>query len=324
MNVTRTLILATALALGSADAAQAQGFFERLFGIAPSRPEPPPPVVYGRPPPPPEGLPVSPDEPRRPVERAPARPVSLKQPSNDTVVGRDLKLNGNTGALRIDRTSTGDFAARMTLLGRKSADSPDICSIEIGGGGGGAALVNQGRPEGLQRFQLADPVCPMQLDLVDDAVLVKGPSEACVFVASGCQSDPNGMWGPEPGALIPRAKDFETIRASADKAARDNYRVMTQRAKPEGVRPIVAEQAAFSADRENVCRGYAREAVTNFCNARFSEARAITLASKLGVSTTASTQTAETPRRRTRIPAEDPYGIPPTDELMQQPRERFQ
>ena len=145
-------------------------------------------------------------------------------------------------------------------------------------------------------------------------MLVKGPTDICVFQSAECQADPSGMWGPEPSQLMGRVRDFESMRASADRAVRENYKVMTQRAKPEGIRPIVAEQAAFSADRETMCRSYAREGTTSFCNAKFTEARALSLGTRLGVTSTGSTQSAETrPRRR----QSDPYGIPPTDELMQ-------
>ena len=49
------------------------------------------------------------------------------------------------------------------------------------------------------------------------------------------------------------------------------------------MRPVVAEQAAFSADRETMCRSYRREAAHGFCNARFTEGRAVVLAARLGV-----------------------------------------
>lgn len=310
------LVLALTLVGGGA---HAQGFFERLFGLVPSRPEPPP--VYRRAPPPPppgeslDGFP--PEGPAAPRASAPvqARPVAVRAPSEESVLGRELKQNGSSGSMRIERTGTGDYRIRMTLLGRKAADSPETCSVTLGASAP-LPLVSQGRPEGTLRLQLQEPSCPMQLDLLDEAVLVKGSGEVCVFQNAGCRADPSGMWGPDAASLIPRARDFEAIRGSADKAARDNYKVMTQRAKPEAVRPIVAEQAAFSADREQVCKSYAREAVHGFCNARFSEGRALSLATRLGIS--ASTQTAETPRpRRSRAQADDPYNLPPSEELMQ-------
>jgi hypothetical protein len=313
------LVLALTLVGGGA---HAQGFFERLFGLVPSRPEPPP--VYRRAPPPPapgepiDGLPPGEDpSARRSSAPVQARPVAIKAPSEESVLGRELKQNGSTGSMRIERSGAADYRIRMTLLGRKAADSPETCSVTLGGSAP-LPLVSQGRPEGALRLQLQEPSCPLQIDLLDEAVLVKGSGEVCVFQVAGCQADPSGMWGPDAASLVPRARDFEMIRASADKAARDNYKVMTQRAKPEAVRPIVAEQAAFSADREQVCKSYAREAVHGFCNARFSEGRALSLATRLGIATTASAQVSDAPRsRRTRALADDPYNLPSSDDLMQ-------
>lgn len=318
MNRTRLPILVALLSV-AASGAHAQGFFERLFGLAPSRPEPPPVVRQA---PPPEG--PTPDvAPRIPVAPVQAKPVAVRAPSEESVIGRDLKHNGATGSMRIERTG-GDYRVRLTMLGRKSAESPETCSIQLGGGQP-VTLVSQGRPEGAQRFQIQDPACAMQLDLLEESVLVKGPENGvCVFEKLGCQVDPSGLWGPEPGALIPRAKDFEQIRGTADKAARDNYKVLSQRAKPENVRPIVAEQAAFSADREQVCRSYAREGAHGFCNARYSEARALSLATRLGITGPVASQSAqsdEPPRqprqRRSRVlDSDDAYGLPPTDDIM--------
>jgi hypothetical protein len=318
MTRTRLPFLVAVLCLLTSGA-QAQGFFERLFGLTPSRPEPP---VQRQAPPPP-----APEDaaPRAPVAPAPAKPVAIRAPSEDSVIGRDLKQNGLTGSMRLERAGA-DYRIRLTMLGRKAADSPETCSIALGGANP-LPLVSQGRPEGTLRFQLQDPTCPMQLDLLEEAVLVKGPEGgACVFQAIGCQADPSGMWGPDPNALIPRAKDFEAIRGSADKAARDNYKVMTQRAKPEGIRPIVAEQAAFSADREQVCKSYAREAAHGFCNARFSEGRALSLATRLGItgSTAAAAAPSTTimdpaprPRRGRPLDSDDAFDMPSSDELME-------
>jgi hypothetical protein len=230
------------------------------------------------------------------------------------VVGRDLKQNGSSGSLRIERSGRGDLRVKMSVIGRKSAQSIETCTIPLAAGEG-APLVSQGRPEGVPRYQLQDPTCPLQLDVLDEAVLVKGPAEACVFQAVGCQADPSGLWGPEPGQLIARARDFEQARAAADKSVRENYKVLAQRARPENARPIVAEQAAFSSDREMVCRSYAREAATSFCNARFTEARALSVATRLGIAQPASTASAEPRPRRRQQP--DPYALPSSDEILQ-------
>lgn len=317
MTRTRLPLLVATFCL-AASGAFAQNFFERLFGLTPQRPEPPPIQRQAPQAPPPEGF--GDDNARKAaLPPAPAKAVATRAPVEDTVVGRDLKQNGISGSLRIERTGTSDYRVRLTLLGRRAADSPETCPIALGTTAP-LPLVYQGRPEGMQRFQLQDPTCPMQFDLLDESVLVKGPeSGVCVFQALNCQADPGGLWGPEPAALIPRARDFESIRASADKAARDNYKVLTQRATPQAVRPIVAEQAAFSADREQVCKSYAREGVHGFCNARFSEGRALSLAARLGLApgaTAAIDPPAQRPRRTRPLDSDDPYNLPSSDQLM--------
>lgn len=302
--------------------AHAQNFFERLFGITPQpapRQGPPPAYPYNNAPPPvPGDLSPGGDEVRRaPAAPVQARPVSIKAPSEESVVGRDLKLNGINGSLRLDRQGS-DMKLRLTLIGRRAPQSVETCNVPIGGADG-LPLVSLGRPEGTPRYQAQDPACPMQIDIVDEAVIVKGPADVCVFQALGCQADPSGMWGPDPSQIVARAKDYESGRASADKAVRENYKVLTQRAKPDAVRAVVAEQAAFSADREMMCKSYAREGTTSFCNSKYSEARALALGSRLGIGTTASTQSAETRPRRSRA-APDPYALPSSDELLQRRR----
>jgi hypothetical protein len=308
------LAILVAALTAAAGGAQAQNFFELLFGIKPARPPQEQPAFRrpAEPAPPPE-MPF--DEPRRPsAPAAPAVPrvASIRAPNEESILGRDLKQNGANGSLRIERTSRGDMRVKLTLVGRRSAQSVETCSIPLSGGEG-APLVSQGRPDGTARYQLQDPTCPLQIDVLDESVLVKGPSEVCTFQSVSCQADPSGLWGPEPAQLLPKVRDYEAMRASADKIVRDNYKVLASRARPENARPIVAEQAAFSADREMLCRTYAREATTSFCNAKFTEARALSLAARLGVAV--STASAEPrPRRRQQV---DPYSLPSSDDLMQ-------
>lgn len=319
-----SVLLAAALVVAGGEV-RAQNFFERLFGIAP-QPQPqrmPPAYNYPAPNAPPQSAPgydgPNDDAPRRssaPSTPTVARAVSIRAPSEDNIVGRDLKLNGSNGNLRFERAGR-DMRARLTLVGRKGATSPETCSVPVGSGEP-QTLVSQGRPDGTARYQLADPTCPLQIDVLDEAVLVKGPEGGiCTFAASTCEVDPSGVWGPEPSQLMSRVRDYEQQRASSDKVVRENYKVLAQRARPEAVRPVVAEQAAFSAEREMACRSYAREGSTSFCNAKFSEARALSLAARLGVASTASTASADPPRRR----RSDPYALPSTDELIQRRRD---
>jgi hypothetical protein len=265
-------------------------------GRAPPPPAEYPPAAHGGPPEAPPGG-------YQPSAPPPPRPVVLKTPSEDSVVGRELKLNGAAGSLKIERSGRADPTARLTLAGSKISRPTESCSVTLGDGGA-IAMTAQGRPDGVSRYEIqAAPACPIRLDVLEGAVLASGPTEACAFEASDCRVDPRGMWGPEPAALLPKASEIEQARGTADRAVRENYRALTH-AKPQEVRTIVSEQAAFSSDREMLCRSYVREPAHGFCNARFSEARALALASRLGVGASAQ---ASTPRRR------------PTTQIMTEP-----
>lgn len=295
------LVLLLALAAAPVEAARAQNFFEMLFGIRRPPPPPPmPPASVGRPPPPPAEYPPSahggpPEAPGgyQPSGPPPPRPVVLKVPTEEGVLGRELKLNGSAGSLKLERART-DLTARLTLAGTKISQPTEACTVKLGDGEA-IPLASQGRAEGVPRYEAqAAAACPIRFDILDGAVLVTAPAEACTFEAADCKAAPRGLWGPDPAALLPKASEIEQARGSADKAVRDNYRALTQ-AKPQELRAIVAEQAAFSSDREMLCRTYAREPAHGFCNARFSEARALSLANRLGV---LSSPQAAAPRRR--------------------------
>ena len=298
MRLSRLCLVLAALA-GLAGEASAQGFFESLFGV---RPPPQPPVVVPQPLP---GGPAGPALEGAPERAAPAappplKPIVLKAPTEEGVLGRELKLNGSTGSMRIDRAGP-DLKARMTLAGTKASQPTQACTVQVGEGEP-APLSSQGRPDGVARYELqASLACTLQLDVLDGAVLVGGPANACTFEAADCRVDPRCLWGPEPASLLAKARDSEGARGAGDPAVRKNYRVMTHRAKPEGMRAIVTEQATFPSERETLCRSYAREAGHVFCNARFTEARALLLASRLGIllpPATGQAQAAPPPRRR--------------------------
>ena len=292
--------------------ASAQGFFERLFGI-PTRPAPPPmppasvpvpraPVEQGGPPAPSgeAGLPSGPSAPREPPT---ARPVAAKPVSDDSILNRELKLNGRIGSMRIERAGAA-LRLRATLDGTMISKPAESCQVKLGEGTP-VALNAQGKPEGLSRYAADAPACALTFDVLEGAILVQGPEAACTVEAADCRVDPRGMWGPEPAALLPQAGALEQDRGLADRAVRDNYKVLTQRAGPQGVRPIVAEQAAFSSEREQVCREYAREGAHGFCHARYTEARLASLANKLGLTAVAGPPRQQ-PQRRQREEASVP------------------
>jgi hypothetical protein len=217
------------------------------------------------------------------------------------VTGRDLKQNGRSGLLRIERTGAG-YTARVTFEGTSIASPGQSCAVRFGNGAA-VPLVSQGRPAGMARYALDAPACPIAFDVLEGSVLVREPADACVFAQADCRIEARGLWGPEPSTLLPQAKAIEQARGAADKALRENYRALSSRARPQDVRPIIAEQAAFSAERETACRDYEREPVHGFCHARFTQARAATLAARLGADQGSAPARTAAPRRK---PAEAP------------------
>ncbi|HEY8563930.1 MAG TPA: hypothetical protein VIL65_00390 [Beijerinckiaceae bacterium] len=296
-------LLCAGLALAASGAAFAQPMMlpgARFPGAA----EPAP----GAPPGPDQPAPGAPPAPRPDPGPPVARPVAIKAPSEDAVVGKELKLNGRAGSLRLERAGK-DLKARLTLAGTKPSRPGEACAVTLGEGAG-LPLASQGRPDGAPRYTLEATACPMVVDVLDGGVLVTQPKEACLFEAAECRVDVRGLWGPEPSALVPQAKTIEQARGGADKAVRENYRVLSQRATGAGVRTVVGEQAAFSSEREMLCRDYARESTHGFCHARFTEARALSLGARLGLTASANPDRPRPPRPRPPVAPPGPTAQP--------------
>ncbi|MCJ2035286.1 hypothetical protein [Methylobacterium sp. J-068] len=322
MRPTRVLLLLPVLAFVP-QPASAQSFFEELFGIGrAAKPPVPPRGVPGVPTAPPPGAPGEAPPPAAEVPKAPPvprQPVVLKAPAEDNVTGQELMLNGLTGSLKLEKAGAGT-TARITLPGNKISQPVEACKVPLNGGAP-VALSSEGRPEGVGRFEVAGGACPLRLDVLDGAVLVRTLSGAvCTFAAADCATTPTGLWGPAAATLIPRAGEFEGARGGADRAVRENYKLISQRVRGADLRPVVTEQAAFSSDREQLCRTYAREGAHGFCNLRFTEARALALATRLGVNTSVATPSASAapPRPRRKAPVEgmnpDAGGAPFTEQ----------
>jgi hypothetical protein len=293
------MLLPAALAVSGQ--ARAQNFFEELFGIgrAARPPQPRQPVpgapIPGEPgaPPPGDAAPVAPAAPP-----PPRQPVVLRAPTEENVFGQDLQLNGLAGGLKFERAGTG-VSARITLPGTKISQPTETCSVKLNAGNP-VALTSSGKPEGIARFEAAASECPLRFDVLDGSVLATplGGNPICTFSAADCATTPKGLWGPPAASLIGRAGEFDGARGTADRAVYDNYKVMVQRVRGQDVRPVVQEQAAFSSDREELCRTYAREGVHGFCHLRVTEARAISLATRLGVNVSTASATPRPAARR--------------------------
>ncbi|AMB46098.1 hypothetical protein [Methylobacterium sp. AMS5] len=306
---TGALLVLAGLAVVPATPARAQNFFEELFGIGRA----------ARPPQPPRNVPVQPPQPVEPgapapgegaetrpsVPAQPRQPVVLRVPAEDNVAGQDLLLNGLNGSLKIERSGSA-YTAQMTLPGTKISQPTENCTVKLDGGKP-MPLSAEGRAQGVSRFSTASAECPLRFEILDGSVLATplGSGSACTFTAADCETKPSGLWGPGAASLLPQAGEFDTARGVADKAVRDNYKIMTQRARGGDIRPIVQEQAAFSSDREQACRTYAREGAHGYCHLRFTEARAIALATRLGANTATPTAANAPARpRRSRAPVE--------------------
>lgn len=321
MTVLRSLVLAVSLACAGGGAmAQmlilpgARAPAEAPPMMAPGAPDPGGPGL-ARPHPPrhdpgPRIINLAPDE-QRP---RPAKPAAVKAVSEESVLNRELRLNGAGGSLRLERVGrTSEIRARMTLQGVTAAKPDEACAIKLEGGEP-VALDSQGKPDGVPRYELKAASCPVSFDVLDGSVWVRGPEEGCRDEAAACQADPRGLWGPEPGALMRDVRAIEQARGQADRIVRENYRAMTQRAAPGELRAIVVEQAAFSSEREQQCQDYAREAAHGFCHARFTEGRAALLATKLGTTGSVASPKAEASRKRPRRPVSRRAAPPPSPE----------
>lgn len=238
-----------------------------------------------------------------PAQPAATRPVLPKNPAEESILNRDLRLNGGMGSLRVERAGKTELRARIAIEGTRPSRPGEVCTVKPEAP---VPLAPRGRVDGLARYEIGVPGCAVSADLLDGALWVRG-AEICTVEAADCRIDPRGLWGPEPAQLAAQARAIEGDRGQADRAVRENYKALSQRARPQDVRAVVTEQAAFSSEREMACRSYARESAHGFCNARFTEARAAQLAARLGLNTAA-------PAPRRQPAATPPRPLPPTPE----------
>ncbi|WBK00282.1 hypothetical protein [Methylocystis parvus] len=237
----------------------------------------------------PEGTVTSPSAPRPKKkvssgEMGQARgPVVMpKAPSEDTIIGKTLKLDGSGSVIEFSRGGTDLQVSKLTLSGDRLSRSGEECRVEVAGMP--LKLTSQNSGAGLRRYQIAFPACPFTLDVLDGAILVTNESKACEIKVADCRADPSGLWGTAESEFDPKkAEEMLGARAKVEKTVRADFRELYQRnSKDKLVRGfVVKEQASFSSWREEVCRSYAKESDFGYCALRLTEARTIVLGAQL-------------------------------------------
>jgi hypothetical protein len=206
----------------------------------------------------------------------PAQPA--RAPGAEVIAGRDLLQNGADGELRV---SGGEKAKslqveKFTLMGEVISDPTQKCRIDIVADAPIEAK-SLGTPEGLARYSVDIPACPLTFDVLDGAVLAPAQTSACVFQAADCQASPGGLWGPAGASLEKDAKAIAKDRARADATISDSLKRLLARDKGASIGALAREQNDFAAQRADICRPYAGEAQHGFCAARLTQARAALL-----------------------------------------------
>jgi hypothetical protein len=212
--------------------------------------------------------------------RGPA--VMPKAPSEDTVVGKSLKLDGNGSAVEFARAGAELQVAKLSLSGDRLSRSGEACRVEVAGTP--LKLTPQNGGSGLRRYQISFAACPFTLDILDGAILVTNDGKACEIKEADCRADPSGLWGTPESDLDPKkAEEMLGARARVEKTVRGDFRELYDRNKKDKlVRGfVVKEQAGFSSWREEVCRTYGKESEFGYCALRLTEARAIVLGAQI-------------------------------------------
>ena len=154
--------------------------------------------------------------PADPAAAAKASAAPAKVPAALSLAGQALYLNGRKSQIAFEARDNALSIVRLTLFGQKLSNSRDECQVLPQATP--IATTDLGRPNGLVRFKLNLPACPITFDVLDGAALAVGDPPTCDFPDADCKITADGLWGPQPGALgPPQVKTTEKARASAEK-----------------------------------------------------------------------------------------------------------
>ncbi len=242
-------------------------------------------ALPGAAPPAPAGAPAATPKRKKPPAGAEAakagKSKTLATPGVDTIDGRPLMLNGKEGLLQISGSGETLKIDKLRLPGESVSDPSQRCVVDIIGEKPIEAT-SEGRPDGLDRYDVGVPACPFTFDVLDGAVLVPSQITACVFKAADCQTSPGGLWGPDGAELEKDSAAIDKRRAKAEKAMAKAVHAIEERAQdnPDAA-SLLRDQSVFPGQRQDACRDYLKESAHGYCAASLTEARAALLEAKL-------------------------------------------
>ncbi|MCW6507578.1 hypothetical protein [Lichenifustis flavocetrariae] len=208
-------------------------------------------------------------------------------PADSALAGKTLMLNGGKSQIAFTPRDKTVDVSRLLFSGRKISNSHDECQVDVSGMP--LALTSLGKTNGVARFSIPLPACPLSFDVLDGAVLTAGESGTCSFKDADCEVGVAGLWGPAAGEIGPdQVKTIERERMRAERTVREAYKGLVSSTKDRAViRGYASDQAGFSSHREETCRDYIGESRHGFCASRLTEARAMTLDAELVVAAAA-------------------------------------
>ncbi len=234
-----------------------------------------------------------------------AKTAPLAAPGVETIDGRPLMLNGGTGLLQVSGSGKTLKVDKLSLPGESVSDPSQRCIVDIVGEKPIEAT-SEGRPDGLERYDVDVPACPFTFDVLDGAALVPSQITACVFKAADCQTSPGGLWGPDGAELEKDAAAVGKQRTAAENAMAKALHALEERANdnPDAA-SLLRDQSAFPGARDDACRDYVKESAHGFCAASLTEARAALLEARLAALSPPSAAKAEKKKTAKKKPKAD-------------------
>ncbi len=226
-------------------------------------------------------------------------------PGVATIDGRPLLRNGGAGLLQVSGNGRTLQVDKLRLPGESVSDPSQRCIVDIVGEKPIEAT-SEGRPDGLERYEVDVPACPFAFDVLDGAVLVPSQITACVFKAADCQTSPGGLWGPDGDELEKDAAAIGKQRTAAENAMAKALHALEKRAddNPDAAN-LLRDQSGFPGARDDACRDYVKETAYGYCAASLTEARAALLEARLAALAPASAAKAEKKKTAKKKPKPD-------------------